>query len=129
MNIYQAQFTALKSHIDQLNHVNNVVYVEWIQNIANQHWNQLKEGYDTSHYIWVVIKHEIDYLSQALLGDQIEAKTWVGETRGIKSVRHVEFYKNQTLLVKAKTTFCLLNATSFKPSRITDTILEMLTRK
>ncbi len=129
MSKYQAKFTVIKSNIDQLNHVNNVVYVEWIQDIANQHWNQLKEGYDTSNYIWVVIKHEIDYLGQALLGDQIEASTWVGETGGIKSVRHVEFYKNQTLLVKAKTTFCLLNATSFKPSRITDTILKMLSRK
>lgn len=129
MSVYCANFTVLKSHIDQLNHVNNVIYVQWIQDIANQHWNQLKKGHDTSRYIWVVIKHEIDYLKQAVLGDQIEAKTWVGKTEGIKSIRHVEFYKNNTLLVKASTTFCLLNAITFKPSRITTDILDTLTSK
>lgn len=129
MSIYCANFTVLKSHIDQLNHVNNVIYVQWIQDIANQHWNQLKKGHDTSRYTWVVIKHEIDYLKQAVLGDQIEAKTWVGKTEGIKSIRHVEFYKNNTLLVKASTTFCLLNAITFKPSRITTDILDTLTSK
>ncbi len=129
MSIYCTNFTVLKSHIDQLNHVNNVIYVQWIQDIANQHWNQLKKGHDTSRYTWVVIKHEIDYLKQAVLGDQIEAKTWVGKTEGIKSIRHVEFYKNNTLLVKASTTFCLLNAITFKPSRITTDILDTLTSK
>tara|TARA_R110001632_G_scaffold1883_4_gene8526 strand:+ start:77525 stop:77755 length:231 start_codon:yes stop_codon:yes gene_type:complete len=76
-----------------------------------------------------VIRHEIDYLGQALLGDTITAKTWVGKTAGIKSVRHVEFYKNNKLIVKAQTTFCLLDAKTFKPSRITDKVLEMLAPK
>jgi len=129
MGVFYTNFTVLKSHIDQLNHVNNVIYVQWIQDIANQHWNELKKGHDTSHYTWVVIKHEIDYLKQAVLGDQIEAKTWVGKTGGIKSIRYVEFYKNNILLVKAVTTFCLLNAFSFKPTRITNDIYDMLTSK
>ena len=126
MSAFETDYIVSEDHIDDLNHVNNVVYLEWIQDIANLHWTQLKKGYDTSEYVWVVIRHEIDYLQQGLLGDHITARTWVGETGGIKSIRHVEFYKDSTLLVKAQTTFCLLNASTFKPTRITDKILSTL---
>ena len=126
MNVFEKKYTVNKNHIDDLNHVNNVVYLEWIQDIANLHWNQLKEGHDTSEYVWVVIRHEIDYIRQGLLGDVITAKTWVGETGGIKSTRHIEFYRDSALLVKAQTIFCLLNAETFKPARITDKVLRTL---
>ena len=129
MSIFETNYTVVTSDIDELNHVNNVVYLQWIQNIANLHWRQLKQGADTSAYAWVVIRHEIDYLGQALLGDSIVAKTWVGKTGGIRSVRHVDFYKNNKCIVKAQTTFCLVNSKSFKPTRITDQILMMLAPK
>jgi acyl-CoA thioester hydrolase len=129
MSVFQTNYTVVTSDIDELNHVNNVVYLQWIQDIANLHWNELKEGVDTAAYVWVVIRHEIDYLNQALLGDTLLAKTWVGKTAGLKSIRHVEFYRNNKLLVKAQTTFCLLHAKSFKPMRITDEILAMLAPK
>ena len=129
MSVFETNYTVVTSNIDELNHVNNVVYLQWIQDIANLHWNELKEGVDTAAYVWVVIRHEIDYLNQALLGDTLLAKTWVGKTAGLKSIRHVEFYRNNKLLVKAQTTFCLLHAKSFKPMRITDEILAMLASK
>ena len=129
MSVFKTNYTVVTSNIDELNHVNNVVYLQWIQDIANLHWNELKQGVDTAAYVWVVIRHEIDYLNQALLGDTLLAKTWVGKTAGVKSIRHVEFYRNNKLLVKAQTTFCLLHAKSLKPMRITDEILAMLAPK
>ena len=129
MSVFETTYAVIASDIDELNHVNNVVYLSWIQNIANLHWTQLKQDQDTSVYVWVVIRHEIDYIGQALLGDSIVAKTWVGETGGIRSIRHVEFYKNNKLIVKAQTTFCLVNSKTFKPTRITDQILMMLAPK
>jgi acyl-CoA thioester hydrolase len=129
MVFFETKYTVKSSHIDELNHVNNVVYLQWIQDIANLHWTQLKKSEDTTDYVWVVIRHEIDYVGQALLGDSIVAKTWVGETGGIRSIRHVEFYKNNKLIVKAQTMFCLVNSKSFKPTRITDQILMMLAPK
>ena len=129
MVFFESKYTVKSSHIDELNHVNNVVYLQWIQDIANLHWTQLKKSEDTTDYVWVVIRHEIDYVGQALLGDSIVAKTWVGKTGGIRSIRHVEFYKNNKLIVKAQTMFCLVNSKSFKPTRITDQILMMLAPK
>jgi acyl-CoA thioester hydrolase len=129
MTVFQTNYSVEASHIDELNHVNNVVYLQWIQDIANLHWTQLKKGVDTAAYAWVVIRHEIDYAGQALLGDAIVAKTWVGKTGGIRSIRHVEFYKENKLIVKAQTTFCLVNSKNFKPTRITDQLLMMLAPK
>jgi len=129
MNAFETKFTVVASDIDELNHVNNVVYIQWIQNIANLHWTQLKQDINTTAYVWVVIRHEIDYIGQALLGETLVAKTWVGKTEGIRSIRHVEFYKNNKLVVKAQTTFCLVNAKTFRPTRITDQILMMLAPK
>jgi acyl-CoA thioester hydrolase len=129
MTVFQTNYSVEASHIDDLNHVNNVVYLQWIQDIANLHWTQLKKGVDTAAYAWVVIRHEIDYAGQALLGDAIVAKTWVGKTGGIRSIRHVEFYKENKLIVKAQTTFCLVNSKNFKPTRITDQLLMMLAPK
>ena len=123
---FEITLTVNKAHIDELKHVNNVVYLQWVQDIANKHWNQLKEGYDTSAYIWLVLRHELDYLGQANLGDEILIKTWVGETSGIKSIRHVEFYKNQKLITKAKTYWCLVDAITLKPKRITGDVLNVL---
>lgn len=129
MSVFERTYIVKPEHIDELNHVNNVVYLQWIQDVANMHWNQLKKGHDTSDYVWVIIRHEIDYLGQALLDDRVQAKTWIGETGGIKSIRHIEFYKKDKLLAKAQTTFCLLDAVTFKPTRITDEISRTLDSK
>jgi acyl-CoA thioester hydrolase len=123
---FEVKITVTKQDIDELQHVNNVVYLQWVQDVANQHWDQLKKGHNTSDYVWVVLRHELDYLGQAILHDEIAIKTWVGETSGIKSIRHVEFYKDEKLLVKAKTFWCLVDAKTLKPKRITGDILRVL---
>lgn len=112
--------------IDTLDHVNNLVYVKWMDDIATTHWNFLTNDNPLPQYVWVVMRHEIDYLKQAGLGDEITVKTWVGETRGITSIRFMEFYKDSILLVKAKTTWAMLDAKTFKPTRIRENILKVL---
>jgi len=129
MTPFEINIRVTKDHIDELNHVNNVVYLQWVQDIANMHWDKLREGYDTSAYVWVVLRHELNYSGQAILGDVIRVKTWVGETEGIKSVRHVEFYKGEKLLVKTQTFWCLVDSKTLRPKRITGDILRVLALK
>lgn len=124
--VFSMHITILKIDIDDLNHVNNAVYVKWMDEVAKKHWSLLSEGHHLEEYIWVVSRHEIDYKNQALLGDEITAKTWVGETRGVTSERFIEFYKGDVLLAKSKTTWVLLDAKSFKPTRIRENILKVL---
>ena len=125
MNVFVSKRIVQPNEIDHFNHVNNVVYLDWVQQIAYEHWNELIEGKEVP-YVWYTIRHEIDYLKQAVLGDKITLKTWVGETFGVKSIRHVEIYKSDKLLAKTQTTFCMLDAKTKRPTRITETIRNLL---
>lgn len=117
----------LPSDIDALKHVNNVVYVQWVQDIAEAHWQLLAGRELQQKYAWVVLKHEIEYSASAVLNDVLLARTWVQHSEGVRSERHVEFYRVLTkkLLVRAKTTWCLLDASSMKPQKITSDILNI----
>ena len=124
--IFSVKFTVTEEAIDRLHHVNNAVYVQWMEVVASKHWQFLTEQNSFPEYIWVVMKHEIDYKNQAFLGDEIIAKTWVGETKGVTSIRHIEFYKDETLLVAAKTIWAMLDAKTQKPGRIREKVLKVL---
>jgi len=114
--------------IDELGHVNNVVYLGWVQLVASTHWHKLSTDEIKSKNIWVAVRHEIDYVNPAFLGDEIIGYTWVSSLEGAKSIRHVEFYLGEKCLAKAKTNWCLLDAATLKPKRIGQdikTLLEM----
>jgi acyl-CoA thioester hydrolase len=125
-NIFEAEFKVELKDIDDLNHVNNAVYVKWMDEVAFKHWAYLTRNKAIVDTIWVVNRHEIDYKSEAFLGDKITAKTYVGDTKGVTSERIIEFYKDNTLLVKSKTIWVLLDAKSYKPVRIRENILNLL---
>ena len=117
-----------KNDIDELGHVNNVVYVRWVQEVAAAHWDSLANADVKLKYLWVVLRHEIDYLSAAFEGDQLIATTWVGESSGVKSERfvHITHEKTGKSIAKARTTWCLLDSLTMKPKRVDDLVLNIL---
>ena len=123
---FSVKFQVTEEAIDTLHHVNNAVYVQWMEVVATKHWAYLTTQNPFPNYIWVVMKHEIDYKNQAFLGDEIIAKTWVGETKGFTSIRHIAFYKEETLLVESKTIWAMLDANTQKPVRIRENVLKVL---
>jgi len=78
-------------------------------------------------YVWVVLRHEIDYLASAKLNDKITINTWIENTAGVKSERMVEIKNNGKILAKAVTIWCLLDKKSMKPARIPSEIIEIFT--
>jgi len=117
-----------QNDIDDLGHVNNVVYVRWVQEVAAAHWDSLANAETKLKYLWVVLRHEIDYLSAAFEGDQLVATTWVGESSGVKSERfvHITHEKSGKSIAKARTTWCLLDAYTMKQKRVDDLMLSIL---
>jgi acyl-CoA thioester hydrolase len=113
--------------IDDIGHVNNVVYVRWIQETASAHWMSLADETLRKGMAWVVLRHEIDYRSAAMPQDEPYALTHVGETDGLRSIRHVDIHnKDGRLLASARTTWCLLDSVSRKPRRIPDVVRRVL---
>ena len=102
--------------IDGLGHVNNVVYLRWVQDIAIAHWRAVASAADQEKLLWIVVRHEIDYKQPARLGDLILAKTWVGAATRIKFERHTEMLRasDGILLAKARTIWCPIDALTGK---------------
>ncbi len=124
---YSYKIRVEKRDLDSLNHVNNVVYLQWVNDISERHWNLLASEELRKKYFWVVLRHEIDYMNQAVLDDEIEVVTWVGDSKGVRSVRHVEMYLNEKPLIKASSTWCLIDAQTLRPTRIREDVLGLLT--
>jgi acyl-CoA thioester hydrolase len=124
MNSFEKRITVNTDDLDHLQHVNNVRYVQWIQDVAKAHWKSKVSKEMNDDYFWVVIEHHIQYKSSAILGDIIRIKTYVTETRGVTSTRVVEMYndKDHKLIVKSETKWCLMNAITGRPARITEEI-------
>jgi acyl-CoA thioester hydrolase len=123
-SVYHHHLTVHPADIDQMNHVNNVVYVQWVQDAAAAHWNNEAPAEVKAKFNWVVMRHEIDYRSAALLNDQLIAKTWVDNYDGAKSTRIVQIIRksDEKILAEARTTWCLLNAGNNRPVRAGDEI-------
>lgn len=122
---FEYRLTVTETDIDELGHVNNVVYLRWVQEAAAAHWNHIASPPLNQRYAWVVVRHEIDYLQPAFLNDSIIAYTWVGEHAGAKSERYADICNAVTgkKLAAAKTVWCLLDAVSLRPRRIEEDIL------
>ena len=118
--VFELTFTAAPEHIDELGHVNNAVWVQWVQQVAVAHWNSLSDPAHQGAYFWVVVRHEIDYLRAAHEGDIVTARTWVGEApRGARFDRFVEFTgPGGGLCVRAKTQWAIIDKASGRPIRV-----------
>ncbi|WP_265528575.1 acyl-CoA thioesterase [Sphingomicrobium marinum] len=118
--IFETTKTARADHIDELGHVNNAVWVQWIQDVATAHWNSAADPAHVDAYVWVVVRHEIDYLRALKEGETATARTWVGEApRGARFDRYMEFLDaNGKALVKARAQWAIIDKASGRPIRV-----------
>jgi acyl-CoA thioester hydrolase len=122
-------FTAEARHIDELGHVNNAVWVQWIQTAATTHWGARAAEADKDAYIWVVVRHEIDYHRPLLEGQVATAHTWVADSaKGAKFDRNVAFTDaDRNRLVTALTTWALIDRASNRPMRVPPALIARFT--
>jgi acyl-CoA thioester hydrolase len=106
--------------IDELGHVNNTVYLRWVQEVATAHWQALASVEDQQSIAWVVVRHEIDYKIPAVSGDQILLRTWVGKATRLTFERFTEVLAQDDLrlFAKARTLWCPISTTTLKPTRV-----------
>ena len=81
---------ATPADIDELGHVNNIVYLRWVQDVATAHWRAAARAADIDRFIWVVTRHEIDYFRATLVGETLTLTTWVGTPKGARFDRFVD---------------------------------------
>ena len=125
--IFEKSLIVKATDLDVQEHVNNVQYVQWIQDIAKAHWESKANPEILNKYFWVVIRHEIDYKKQAFLNEEIILRTFVGEHTHVTSIRNVHILNKETskILVKAKSTWCLMDMKIKKPVKISPELLRV----
>jgi acyl-CoA thioester hydrolase len=114
---FEVEIAVQPADIDQMGHVNNVVYLRWVQEAATAHWTATASPEEQASLWWVVVRHEIDYLHPAMPGDTVIARTWVGQASRIKFERFVELLRarDRVVLARARSVWCPIDSTTGKP--------------
>ena len=118
--VFEHRITAKAEHIDELGHVNNAVWVQWIQEVALAHWYSVADPAHQDDYIWVVVRHEIDYLRAVVEDETVTGRTWVGEAaKGARFDREMEFVGDDgKVRVRARTTWAIIDKKAGRPIRV-----------
>ena len=117
---FQITVTVSPEDIDEQNHVNNTVYLRWVQDVATAHWRAMASARAQGSIRWVVLRHEIDYKAPACLGDEVVLRTWVGKATRLTFERFTEIRRSvdDQLLSKARTLWCPISAQTGRPVRV-----------
>ncbi|MBL0170459.1 MAG: acyl-CoA thioesterase [Gemmatimonadaceae bacterium] len=124
MERFELGIAIAPADIDELGHVNNVVYLRWVQDVAIAHWSAAATPDQQAAVAWVAVRHEIDYKHPALPGDGIMARTWVGTADSHRFERHTEILRasDRKLLAQARTLWCPISRASGKLTRVSNEI-------
>jgi acyl-CoA thioester hydrolase len=128
-NIYRYEFTVPESATDQNGHVNNVVYVQWMQDVAVLHSDSVggTDAMNAAGGSWVVHSHKIEYLKPAFAEEEAIALTWVVNFRRVRSVRRYKFYRksDNALLAKGETEWVFVDGESGRPRMIPEELSKL----
>ena len=127
---FEKTFLVGPEDIDALGHVNNVVYLSWVQEIAEAHWLTAARPEDLESIVWVATRHEIDYAAPAFEGDEILVRTWVESWTAVRSERRTEILRlgEDSPLARALTSWCALDAETMRPRRMPTGLSERFVR-
>ncbi len=118
---FRIAITASATDIDELGHVNNAIWVRWIQSLAEANWQALARPEDKAAYVWVVARHEIDYRGNVTAGETVTGETWIdGPPRRARFDRRSRFTgADGRVKVEARTTWVLLDRHTHEVRRLT----------
>ncbi|MDO9472860.1 MAG: acyl-CoA thioesterase [Caulobacter sp.] len=124
--VFTRTFTPVDSDIDANGHVNNVVYLGWVQDIAIAHWDSRAPAEEQGNWAWVVVRHEIDYRRALMPGETATGRTWVGQRRGPRFDRYVRIDgPGGEMCAQTRSEWVLVDAATRRPARVPAWMEEM----
>ena len=120
MNPFTLPILVAPADIDGQGHVNNVVYLRWMQEAATAHWESAAPPELRARVNWVVTRHEVDYKAPAFVGERLVARTWVGEPSGATWERFIEIRRasDDRLLARGRSVYAALDRATGRPRRV-----------
>jgi acyl-CoA thioester hydrolase len=119
---FEAMFDIRPDDIDELGHVNNIVYLRWVQDVAVAHWRSLTSEQEQGEAWFVVVRHEIDYKRPAFAGDQIVARTWLGSAERFRFERHTQLLRasGRKELARVRTIWCPIDPVTRRATDVSE---------
>jgi len=129
-SVHAISFHVGEGDIDELGHASNIAYVRWIQDVAVAHSAAVGVGlevYQEIGGVFVVRRHEIDYLRPVLRGERLEVRTWIDSATAAKALRATEILRvvegaEPVHVARAMTTWGFVDMTSGRPTRIPERV-------
>lgn len=110
--------------IDFMGHVNNAVYLNWVQEAVIGYWQKVAPADAVARHLWVALKHEITYRSPAFLDDPVLAHVVATGVQGSRAFFTTLIRRGDTLLAEVKSSWCCLDTATRRPARIARELAE-----
>ncbi len=127
--VFDLEITVQAKDIDSLGHVNNVVYMHWMQDVATAHIDALGLGvkqYLELKHAMVAVEHHVQYRKAAFEGEKIVLRTWLDEVNALYSFRQYVFYRpqDQSVLFMGNTKWACVEIATGRPKRMSPTFIQ-----
>ena len=104
--------------IDHMGHVNNSVYLRWVQEAVVHYWEKVAPAEAVAAHLWVALKHEITYLKPTFLEDRVVADVIADQMQGVRAYFSTAIKRGEEVVAEIKSTWCCLDAATHRPSRL-----------
>jgi len=129
--VYTYEFTVSEQAVDENGHVNNVMYVQWMQDAAVRHYEAMGGRQITIDIgaTWVVRSHKVEYLRPAFAGERLKVETWVANMRRVRSLRRYRFLRaaDEQVLVRGETDWVFVDVNSGAPRAVPAEVSRLFT--
>lgn len=116
--IHEHPLVIAPSNIDHMGHVNNAVYLSWVQDAVVKHWERFAPREAIEKYLWVALKHEITYRRAAFLEDNLVATVLLERVEGVRAFYNTIIKRGEEVLAEVRSTWCSVDATTHRPIRL-----------
>jgi acyl-CoA thioester hydrolase len=104
--------------IDHMGHVNNSVYLKWVQEAVVRYWEKVAPSEAVAQHLWVALKHEIEFRRPTFLEDKVVADVIAEQVQGARAFFTTVIRRGEEVLAEVKSIWCCLDATSHRPARL-----------
>ena len=111
--------------IDFMGHVNNSVYLQWVQEAVIAYWRRVAPAEAVAQHLWVALRHEITYRRPAFLDDNVVAQVVAEGMHGARAFFHTLIKRGEDVLAEVKSSWCCLDAATQRPARLARDVVRM----
>lgn len=126
---YQHPIGILADDIDHMGHVNNSVYLKWVQEAVIRYWESLAPPEAVARHLWVALKHEISYRRPTFIEDVVVADVIAEKVEGARALFTTVIKRGEEVLAEVKSTWCCLDADSHRPARLAKEVAARFLRR